>query len=141
MFPDSDLVLRRCRAGFDRVLPCGHLTRLDTELFRSIALLLTLLMASAHASASTCDVEVMLDELQSQVTGPLDADQLTSARQILSRHCSEQVASAVAATEQAVRAEPQTASLEEEEKPLTLFGIEFKKAEEGSAGHDRLRKK
>ena len=102
-----------------------------------------MLLISPPASANNCDVDAMLEELQGQVTGPMDADQLTQARQILSRHCSEQLASAVAATEEAVRAETaqQTASVQDEEEPLTLFGIEFKKADEDSAGHDRLRKK
>lgn len=107
----------------------------------TLLLMLMLMLASFHLDADVgrdgCDVDGMLRDLQSQVTGPLSAQQLTSARQILGDYCSAEVADAVAVTEETVRAE----LTEEEEPPPTLFGIEFRKADEDSKGHDRLRKR
>lgn len=102
-----------------------------------ITLLLSLVSFNLYADvgSQSCDVDGMLRDLQSQVTGPMTAEQLTKARRILGDYCSAEVAEAVAVTEETVRAE-----LTEEEEPLpTLFGIEFKKAGEDSKGLDRLR--
>jgi hypothetical protein len=102
-------------------------------------MLLFLVSVHSHADAGTqsCDVDGMLRDLQSQVTGQLSAQQLTSARRILGDYCSAEVADPVALTEQPVRAELTV----EEEAPPTLFGIEFRKADEDSKGHERLRKR
>ena len=106
---------------------------------RVLSLLLLLISFSAHADAlpAGCDVDSMLNDLQSQVTGPLSDEQLSSARRILGDHCSAELADAVAVTEESVRAELTV----EEEPPPTLFGVEFRKADEDSKGHDRLRKR
>lgn len=121
--------------------PTSSNSDLDDPVIRSIAPMLILVLASFPIHADTgrdgCDVDGMLRDLQSQVTGPLSNEQLSSARRILGDYCSAEVADAVAVTEETVRAELTV----EEEAPPTLFGIEFKKADEDSKGHDRLRKR
>jgi hypothetical protein len=106
----------------------------------SLLLLLTSVHLHADVGSQRCDVEGILRDLQSQVTGPLTAEQQTSARRVLGDYCSAEVAQAVAVTEENVRAEIAEAQ-DEEEAPPTLFGIEFRKADEDSKGHDRLRKR
>lgn len=123
------------------VLNSATSTRVDTDspVNRVLSLLLLLISFSAHADVrpAGCDVDGMLSDLQSQVTGPLSDEQLSSARRILGDYCSAEVAEAVTVTEETVRAELTV----EEEPPPTLFGIEFRKADEDSKGHDRLRKR
>ena len=99
-------------------------------------LLLSLVSFNLYAddASQSCDVDGMLRDLQSQVTGPLSPGQQSDARRILGGYCSEKVAQAVAVTEEKVRTE-----LTKEEEPLKVFGIELRKADKDSIGHKRLR--
>jgi hypothetical protein len=88
-----------------------------------------------------CSVEEVLSELQDKVTGTLSAEQLSNARKILQVHCQTEVDEAVNEAVAMTEATAKTELAAEEESPPTLFGIEFRKADENSKGHDRLNKR
>ena len=104
------------------------------------AIAVVVLCSCLSSPAFGCDVDEVLLELQEKVTGTLSTRQVADARGILEVYCqaevTEAVTVAVASTEESVRAE----LTEEEEPPPTLFGIEFRKADEDAAGHDRLKR-
>lgn len=90
-----------------------------------------------QTAAPGCDVEQVLEALQDEVTGALSDQQLTSARRILGSYCRSEVELAVTTAEVAREAELN----DEADAPPTLFGIEFRKADEDAKGHDRLKKR
>ncbi len=105
------------------------------------AILIAVLSSYWCSPAFGCNVDDVLLELQNKVTGTLSTQQIADARSILEVYCqaevTEAVTVAVASTEETVRAE----LAEDEEPPPTLFGIEFRSADEDAPGHDRLKKR
>ncbi len=81
-------------------------------------------------------MEQALAALQSDVVGPLTQQQSSAARRILNHLCET-------ATPQA---KPERAADATQDSPVKaddkgLFGIEFRRADEDSKGHDRLKKR
>jgi len=103
-----------------------------------------LIAPAGHADQTVspdCDVELVLEELQDEVTGPLSDEQVASARTLLGKYCRSEVEAAVTTAEVALEAELRAELNDEADPPPTLFGIEFRKADEDAKGHDRLKKR
>jgi hypothetical protein len=89
---------------------------------------------ASPARSAECGADEVLDRLQAEVTGALEPARLAQARALLQEYCGEAVTEARAeATAQA------TAAVEEE--VFEVFGIELRKADADSPGHNRLRKR
>ncbi len=82
------------------------------------------------ATAATCDVEGALRQLESDVVGELDAVQRRDARQILLAMCDQ--------TDSADSSEAEDRSSETVSGP---FGLELRRADGNSRGHERLKKR
>lgn len=90
-----------------------------------------LVMASLHYGAgaqAACDVESALDELQSEVVGTLDPKQRQDARRILLGLCDGVT---LAAEDEDVEQAPAEG----------LLGIDIRRADDQSRGHERLKKR
>lgn len=128
----------------DWCLPATSSAARNSVLKKS-AILFVILSSYWCNPAFGCDVDGVLNELQNKVTGTLSTRQIADARGILEVYCQAEVedavtvavAAAVVDTEESVRAE----LAEDEEPPPTLFGIEFRNADDDAPGHDRLRKR
>jgi len=102
----------------------------------------TLLIGSPFVYA--CGADALLQQLK-DVKPPLSAVQLDQARTILQAHCAQTRPDNVAhdVHQVAPETDPPVASAAAEpgdDAPPTLFGIEFRKADKNSKGHERLKK-
>ena len=96
----------------------------------SLTLAYLLLAGTAHGA---CDVEAAVAQLEAEVVGSLDAKQRQDTRRILLAMCGNPPTSA---SDEAPISEAKNESTSE-----GLFGINVQRAEEGSRGHERLKKK
>ena len=120
------------------------LTTGNSVIILVLAISWVLIAPAGHADQTAspdCDAKQVLEELQDEVTGPLSEQQLASARIILNSYCRSEVDLAIATAEVAPEAELGAEPSEEADAPPTLFGIEFRKADEDAKGHDRLKKR
>lgn len=93
-----------------------------------VALTLALLCGMAHGN---CEVEAAVAQLESEVIGPMDAKQRQDTRRILLALCGGTSGTDTASA-------PATEQLDEPAS-TKLFGIEMKRADEDSRGHERLK--
>ena len=95
---------------------------------------------SAGAAADSCDVEQALLALETDVVGSLTQEQRSDARQILNNLCGTiMIEESTVQASAADNASDKASDTEEDNK--ALFGIEFRRADEDSKGHDRLKKR
>jgi hypothetical protein len=85
---------------------------------------------ASPARSAECGADEVLDRLQAEVTGALEPARLAQARALLQQYCVEAVTEARAQATAAV-----------EEEVFEVFGIELRKADADSPGHNRLRKR
>lgn len=115
----------------------------------AVLLVFGLAIGAASASAEVCDVDQVLQRLQSEVLGALSEEQQTRAREVLGEFCGgmisespRRVVSTADPTEEAASKAPgELQEAEESEGTLKVLGVEFQKADEDSRGHERLKKK
>jgi hypothetical protein len=116
---------------------------------RAILVICLLVIGASSARAEVCDVDQVLERLQSEALGALSEEQQTRAREVLAGFCGgmisespRRVVSTADPTEEAVSlAAGDSREAEEPEETLKVLGVEFQKADEDSRGHERLKKK
>ena len=91
---------------------------------------------SAGAAADSCDVEQALLALEADVVGSLTQEQRSDARHILNNLCGT-----IMIEESTVQASAANKASDSEDDNKGLFGIEFRRADEDSKAHDRLKKR
>ena len=92
---------------------------------------IVLLYVGSSLRAETCDAEHVLERLHNEVLGELDQRERTRVREILQEFCGE------------VRVETRETVARERKAAETTegFGIEIRKADPDSRGHERLKKR
>lgn len=101
-------------------------------------------LLACTAAAESCDqrAAAALEALQADVVGELTADDALRAGAILRTLCAEDVTGADRRLQTIPASERSGSdSLQSEPEPVTIFGVEVRKAPRDSKGNERLRRK
>lgn len=99
------------------------------------------LLHCGGAFAVSCDIDGVLAALEKDVVGDLSAEQRAQARPILLALCDEDAAAAATGAGEGAQSTEAAPDSDTDDASNSIFGIEFRRADEDSKGHDRLKKR